>query len=111
MRFILAPFYILYSQPDKLGHLLLFGGFGFFLYFTLKSSSNPLLKNYAFLLAIIIGTIYSVTDEFHQYFVPGRTANLWDVIAGSIGLVISQIIIFALEKIDHYRKKIWRNQS
>lgn len=39
------------------------------------------------LLAVLLATAYGVTDEFHQRFVPGRTASAADVakdVAGSI---------------------------
>jgi len=37
------------------------------------------------LLAIVLTTTYGVTDEIHQMFVPGRFADLNDVIADAIG--------------------------
>ena len=40
----------------------------------------------------IVGTIYAVTDEIHQYFVPGRACELTDVIIDSIGVVCGIMI-------------------
>jgi VanZ family protein len=37
------------------------------------------------LLAIAIGAIYGVTDEGHQYFVPGRDSDWHDALADAIG--------------------------
>ncbi len=31
------------------------------------------------LLALLLGTLYGVSDEFHQSLVPGRDASAWDV--------------------------------
>jgi VanZ family protein len=31
-------------------------------------------------LAWLLAVLYAVTDEFHQSFVPGRFASLWDVL-------------------------------
>lgn len=31
-------------------------------------------------LAWILVVLYAVTDEFHQSFVPGRNASVWDVV-------------------------------
>ena len=34
----------------------------------------------AAVIAVLIGTLYGVTDEVHQSFVPGRNADPWDVV-------------------------------
>jgi VanZ family protein len=38
--------------------------------------------------AIIVATLYGVSDEFHQMFVPGRTADRYDVLADCIGATL-----------------------
>jgi VanZ family protein len=38
--------------------------------------------------AIIVATLYGVSDEFHQVFVPGRTADRYDVLADCIGATV-----------------------
>ena len=37
------------------------------------------------LLTIVCATVYGISDEFHQWFVPGRTADVHDVMADAIG--------------------------
>lgn len=37
------------------------------------------------LLLTFLVTVYGVTDEYHQSFVPGRDASLWDVLADGAG--------------------------
>lgn len=39
------------------------------------------------LAAWIIGTCYAASDEFHQYFVPGRSCQLSDVLLDSAGVL------------------------
>ena len=39
-------------------------------------------------LALLICIIYAITDEFHQLFVPGRGAQVKDVIIDSIGALV-----------------------
>jgi VanZ family protein len=41
----------------------------------------------AVLGAIIISTLYGVSDEYHQVFVPGRTFEYFDIAADAIGSV------------------------
>lgn len=98
-NFLLFPFYIFYKQPDKLVHLVIYAGFGFLLYFTIKNSSNPKLCNNVMLFAMIIGTLYGLSDEFHQSFVPGRTASTMDLVADSTGVALAQTVIFIKDKL------------
>jgi VanZ family protein len=43
------------------------------------------------LLAVAIVAAYSASDEFHQWFVPGRQASPWDSLLDTFGAVIAQI--------------------
>ena len=41
----------------------------------------------AVLAAVLISTLYGVTDEYHQLFVPGRSFDVFDMAADAIGSV------------------------
>ena len=43
-------------------------------------------------LAIVIASCYGVTDEFHQYFVPGRTTDVMDGLVDTIGAALGAAI-------------------
>ncbi|HEX5473181.1 MAG TPA: VanZ family protein [Vicinamibacterales bacterium] len=43
----------------------------------------------AVLLTILIATVYGITDEFHQAFVPGRTPDVHDVVADATGAALA----------------------
>lgn len=76
--------------PDYL-HLFLFVGFGFLLYigfFVLGGKA----KHFAVNLAWVAGTFYGVADEYHQSFVPSRTADWKDAVADSSGVFIGILI-------------------
>jgi VanZ family protein len=45
------------------------------------------------LMAIALATVYAVSDELHQRFVPGRTAAAGDVGVDAMGAVVGQIWI------------------
>ena len=50
---------------------------------------------------------YAITDEFHQYFIPGRSAEIRDVLIDSSGAltgILFVIIVLAIIKI--IKKKI-----
>ena len=57
---------------------------------------------YLFIIVILFSFFYGITDEIHQYFVPGRSASLLDVGFDSIGILFSSL--FYLVSIE-YRKK------
>ena len=49
----------------------------------------------------LLGTIYAVSDEVHQYFVPGRSCELKDVVIDSVGVlggVIFGLILLGIIK-------------
>ncbi|MDD5616173.1 MAG: VanZ family protein [Candidatus Methanoperedens sp.] len=98
-QFILYPLYLYSMYPDKVLHAILYAGFGLLLYPVLKNSPYPIMSKHALLFAIIIGTLYGASDEFHQSFVPGRSASIDDLYADSIGLTIAQTIIFIKGKL------------
>ena len=41
---------------------------------------------------LLISIIYSLLDEFHQMFVPGRDANIIDILTDTIGIFSSAVI-------------------
>ena len=56
-----------------------------------------------FIIVILFSIFYGITDEIHQYFVPGRDASFKDVGLDAIGILFSSL--FYLVSIE-YRKKI-----
>ena len=72
---------------DKLLHVGAYGLLGilfFRAYETLPISNN---KNLLILLSIGSATLYGISDEIHQYFVPFRYADILDGVANTIGSI------------------------
>jgi VanZ family protein len=67
-------------------HIIEYAILGFLLSVALKKRNERLEKT--LFLAILIATLYGITDEVHQFFVPGRTASIYDVISNSLGATI-----------------------
>ena len=67
----------------KLAHFLLFFLLEMLVYFSIRSIK------YSFIFV----SLYAVLDEVHQYFVPGRSCELRDMIIDISGCVLSIIII------------------
>jgi len=41
--------------------------------------------------AVLISALYAVTDELHQSFVPGRTADAWDFLKDVVGATVGAL--------------------
>jgi len=70
------------ENADKAVHIFIYMPLAFLLYLSLHSIG---LKKSVFAVAFIFAGMYGVTDEFHQYFVPGRYSSSGDVAADFIG--------------------------
>ena len=69
---------------DKLAHLGIFGVFGLLLAWALSDpGERPAAGRMA--LAFLLGALGGARDEFHQIFVPGRSAEFWDAAADMAG--------------------------
>jgi hypothetical protein len=44
-------------------------------------------------LAVLVATLYGVSDEFHQSFVPGRSPDRFDVLADCLGAALAVVVI------------------
>ncbi len=43
--------------------------------------------------ALLLTLLYAASDEFHQSFVPGRTASLWDWLVDALGAGLALLAI------------------
>ena len=76
---------------DKPWHLIGYTGFGLVIARAFAGGfGHPVLLRTA-LLAIVFGVAYAVTDEMHQMFVPGRSAEAADLLADSAGVILGTI--------------------
>lgn len=57
--------------------------------------------------AWLLSIIYSITDEIHQIFVPGRHASVWDIGIDAGGAAITLF----LYQIHNKKNPIWRKNT
>ncbi|MBI1812047.1 MAG: VanZ family protein [Nitrospirae bacterium] len=75
---------IKYELPygaDKIIHFIEYAVLGFLMAYSLKNSG---VRRYI-LFGWALASIYGITDEIHQSFVPMRDASVYDIVADSIG--------------------------
>jgi len=79
------------SNLSVIYHFTVFFLFSFFLLIAIKGENKINIKY--LLIVFFISLLYSISDEFHQLFVPGRSAGINDIITDISG-VISSILIY-----------------
>lgn len=77
------------SPLDKVVHATVFGLLALALDWALRASAPglPLYKRH--LLVILAVSLYGSTDEWHQFFVPGRDCDVLDWAADTLGSVLA----------------------
>ena len=82
-----------HANVRKWAHVYLYGALGFSvtvtvnLFFRTRCPAGRHLAAKGALLSAAICTLYSASDEFHQSFVPGRTALITDIGVDSLGFL------------------------
>ncbi len=82
-------------EYDKLLHMAEYCILGFLFARALRHSGLNIGFAKMVILAIIITAFYGASDEFHQYFTPGRTADVFDFLADFVGANMG-IFIFGI---------------
>jgi VanZ family protein len=77
----------------KLAHFLEYLVLSVLLYRALRS--GPRWDMRAAGMAIVLAGLYSLSDEFHQWFVPGRTAAATDCLIDVSGAAAGQGVVAA----------------
>jgi len=88
----------LFPGQDKLFHLVAFGMLGFLAAGSLRASQDGYATRQIWLVVLAV-TLYGISDEFHQYFVPGRSADIYDVVADAAGGLLGAWTMYFLARI------------
>lgn len=70
---------------DKTIHLIEYLPFGFLLIRALKNTGREKSFMVIFIMTVLGAFLYGLSDEFHQWFVPGRSPSWMDVFADTVG--------------------------
>ncbi|HDQ46415.1 MAG TPA: VanZ family protein [bacterium] len=80
-----------FEFKDKVYHLGAYGIFGFLL----ARSGREFKDRFGKALSPIVfaaGALFALSDEIHQYFVPGRHFELLDLAADWVGIILGQTV-------------------
>jgi VanZ family protein len=93
---------LMHGVIRKMAHLTEYFILGIFLMHGLRGQDRGWKLRWA-VWAIIIAAGYASFDEFHQSFVPSRTASTWDALLDTTGASVAQAVLWFL----HLRKRKW----
>ena len=74
---------MLFSAEDKLIHAAAYALMGLLAWMTFFREQRPPMT--AFIVSVLFCSLYGLSDEWHQSFVPGRDASAGDWLADTLG--------------------------
>ena len=111
-----AKFYEWHTFVRMMGHC--------FEFFTLSVFASLMWKfwdiGWPSLIGFITSALYAISDEIHQAFVPGRAAEITDVLVDCLGAFVGAFIIYLIinakrsrerKKNNNYVKQILQNKE
>ena len=81
-----------YISWDKVAHILEYSLLGYLAARALALSGFRHLRPHYLGITLLIGLLYGISDEIHQYYVPGRYSSPWDVLADLVGVTIGALV-------------------
>jgi VanZ family protein len=89
------------SNTDKVIHAVVYLVLALLFYFSLLKSG---LRKSLLAISLLLAVIYGISDEIHQYYVPGRIASIGDAIADSFGALIGSFLAAKLSRQEYFTK-------
>ena len=85
------PSFLFEDVNDKVLHAVEYAGLGGLCYRAFRWGVSGQVASHALLFAIVTASLYGITDEMHQLFVPFRESGWQDWLADTIGAVIGAL--------------------
>jgi len=85
------PSFLLEDISDKVLHAVEYAVLGGLCYRALRWGASRQVASHALLFAIVMASLYGMTDEVHQFFVPFRESSWQDWLADTIGAAIGAL--------------------
>jgi len=80
-----ATLNLIHFMIRKAGHFSEYAIFALLAARAFRTSSHELLRKRWFWASLLLVVVYSLSDEFHQSFVPSRTASIYDSMIDTFG--------------------------
>ncbi len=86
-----------FPMQDKLLHLVAYGVLGFLVMGTRRLSLDAFPAG-TYWKVCLLCALYGILDEYHQSFVPGRNASVYDVCADATGALLGAWLFTVLPR-------------
>jgi VanZ family protein len=77
----------------KIAHFTEYAILGFLAARAFRTSPRPAIRGHWFLICATLVVVYALMDEYHQSFVPSRTASIFDSLIDMAGGLTALLII------------------
>lgn len=85
---------VVHHITRKIAHFIEYAILGFLAARAFRTSPHPAIKRRWFLICVALVVIYALLDEYHQSFVPSRTASIVDSMIDMAGGLTALIIVW-----------------
>jgi VanZ family protein len=85
---------VIHAVTRKLAHLTEYALLAILAARAFRGSSRAVLRERWFLVSLALVVVYALLDEYHQSFVPSRTATVYDSLIDSIGGLTALIVVW-----------------
>jgi VanZ family protein len=82
----------------KAGHFTEYAVMGFLAARAFSTSSMQAVRRHWFIVSLALITVYALLDEYHQSFVPSRTASVFDSLIDTTGGVAALLLYWSRRK-------------
>jgi VanZ family protein len=89
---------------DKIWHFIAYMPLGFLMHYAMEQKPGPFVSAPASWSALF-GILYGIFDEFHQYFVPGRFLDGFDLVANTLGVLFGIWLFLIFRKLNLGQKE------
>ncbi len=90
-----------FRLKDKLLHITAYALLGVLFCRALIADRGVKSRSIAIWGAVLFTTLYGISDELHQFFIPSRTADVMDVLADGVGAVLGSLAYACFIKNKH----------
>lgn len=94
-----------FEFSDKVLHFLAYAFMGILFYRAYQTLQIKYNLRMLILLSVVSASLYGISDEIHQYYVPFRDADIFDAIANFLGASCG-VYLYHLWMVSKYRRQM-----